>query len=300
MKCYAMGVTIEETEVPPESGLIILSDKNHWTQDAEMLGITVDVDALTLTGHFSKVETQTDFLFGQVSVPRVLDIPGKRHEISFLLNEAGILLVDADDYVERILRKIRVKKKEQAVTTEQFLYHFITEILKNDIQILEEYEKRMIRLEDAVMDDKAKDFQKEIVPIRRELLILKGYYEQIGEMGKELEENENSYFHKKGLKLFRQITDKADRLEGKCGQLLAYSQQVRDLYQAQVDAKQNSAIGFLTVVSTIFLPLTLLTSWYGMNFQDMPELENGYPVLIAAAVLIVIGTIVLFKRKGML
>ena len=55
----------------------------------------------------------------------------------------------------------------------------------------------------------------------------------------------------------------------------------------------------LTVVTTIFMPLTLIVGWYGMNFKYMPELDWvwGYPIVIAVSVLIVIGSLIFFKRK---
>lgn len=203
-----------------------------------------------MNGHFSKVETQSDYLFGQVSVPRVLDLFGARHEIFFFVNERGIIFADENDYVQRILEKIRTKKDTQAFTKEQFLYNFISQILKNDIQILDDYEVKIIKMEERITDDKMQDFHKKMMPIRRELL--------------------------------------------------DYSQQLRDVYQSQVDAKQNKTIELLTVISSVFFPLTLLTSWYGMNFKNMPELENGYPVVVVAAIFIVVGTVWLFKRKKIL
>lgn len=300
MKCFLMGSILSETEAVENGEYVILSEQDEWTEDAKLLGMMIDIDSINMAGHFSKVEVQNDYLFGQVSVPRVLDLLGKRHEIYFAMNEKGIIFVNEEMYVSRLIERIQCKKRGQASSKEQFLYNFITQIFKNDIQILEEYERRIIELEAAVMADNLKDFNKKLVPIRRELLVLKGYYEQAAEMGKELEENENAYFNKKRLKYFRSITDKAERLESKSEQLLAYSGQVRDMYQSAFDAKQNKAIEFLTIVSTIFLPLTLLTSWYGMNFKNMPELETGYPALVAAAVIIVIVTIVIFKKKGII
>lgn len=55
----------------------------------------------------------------------------------------------------------------------------------------------------------------------------------------------------------------------------------------------------LTIVTTVFMPLTLIVGWYGMNFRYMPELESvwGYPVVIAVSALIVIASMVFFKRK---
>ncbi len=120
------------------------------------------------------------------------------------------------------------------------------------------------------------------------------------EMGKAFEENENRFFAKKHLKYFGTISDRAERLIGKTIHLLDYAQQVRDAYQSQVDAEQNRNMQVLTIISTIFLPLTLITSWYGMNFKDMPELENGYPFIIILSISVIILCIIIFKKKKIL
>lgn len=55
----------------------------------------------------------------------------------------------------------------------------------------------------------------------------------------------------------------------------------------------------LTVVTTIFMPLTLIVGWYGMNFKFMPELDYkmSYPILILISLSIVIGSLIYFKKK---
>ena len=78
-----------------------------------------------------------------------------------------------------------------------------------------------------------------------------------------------------------------------------YTMQLRDLYKAHLDLKQNRIMTVLTVVTTIFMPLTLIVGWYGMNFRYMPELEWqwSYPVVIAASVVIVVVSLIFFKLK---
>ena len=58
-------------------------------------------------------------------------------------------------------------------------------------------------------------------------------------------------------------------------------------------------MGILTVVTTFFLPLTLISGWYGMNFENMPELKwaYGYPMVIAVSLMIAVIEYVYFKRK---
>ena len=102
------------------------------------------------------------------------------------------------------------------------------------------------------------------------------------------------------MKYFGVISDRADRLMSKASQLLEYAQQVRDAYKAQVDDQQNNNMQFLTVISSIFFTLTLITSLYGMNFHNMPELKHGYPGVIILSVVVMITCIIIFKRKKML
>ena len=86
----------------------------------------------------------------------------------------------------------------------------------------------------------------------------------------------------------------------KTSHLLEYAGQVNDAYQAKVDAKQNSNMQFLMIVSTVFFPLALITGWYGMNFQNMPELRSGYPYVIILSLIVILIIIFIFKKKKML
>ena len=78
-----------------------------------------------------------------------------------------------------------------------------------------------------------------------------------------------------------------------------YVMQIRDIHQSRINAQQNKVMQILTIVTTIFMPLTLITGWYGMNFRNMPELDMpwAYGIVIAAAVIVVIVEIIIFKKK---
>ena len=66
-----------------------------------------------------------------------------------------------------------------------------------------------------------------------------------------------------------------------------------------MDVKQNRIMTLLTVITSIFLPLTLIAGWYGMNFKYMPELnwKLGYPAVILVSIAIVVGCVRWFKKK---
>lgn len=78
--------------------------------------------------------------------------------------------------------------------------------------------------------------------------------------------------------------------------------QVQDVYQSEIEIRQNNVMKVLTIVTTVFLPLTLIAGWYGMNFTHMPELTwvYGYPVAIGASILVVLISLLIFKKKKFL
>ena len=102
--------------------------------------------------------------------------------------------------------------------------------------------------------------------------------------------------------MLKHFTERVARLHSEALMLREYAGQIQDSYRAQVDIKQNKIMKTLTVVTTIFLPLSLIAGWYGMNFSNMPELHwaGGYPMVILLSLLIVTGCVILFKKKRFL
>ena len=128
---------------------------------------------------------------------------------------------------------------------------------------------------------------------------MRTHYEQLIDLGQELEENENNFFKQENLRYFRLFLNRMARLYDKSTSIQDYTMQIRDIYKAHLDIKQNRIMTILTVITTIFLPLTLIVGWYGMNFRYMPELEWrwGYPLIIGISILIVVISILYFKKK---
>ena len=90
-----------------------------------------------------------------------------------------------------------------------------------------------------------------------------------------------------------------ERLLKRSQTLKEYSLQLRELYQTQIDIQQNDTMQWFTVITTLFAPLTLITSWFGMNFANMPGLDWqwGYQAIIVVCIVIIVVELVIFKRK---
>lgn len=303
MTILALGGLLEEigeTELAEGKSVVIITDSRNAKTAMRLADMVYDGEVNLADVGFCRMETQQECLSGSLCIPKLLDVLGRRYKLLFFINQCNIVIVDDEDFASRLIFRIRRSKTNQGETRERFLYNFITQFMSRDLELLGRYERLIMSMEERVMSGRLEKFQSEMSPIRKELLTLRSYYDELMDMGKELEENENGFFAKKQLKYFGTIADRADRLMGRTAHLLEYAKQVQDAYQAQVDAQQNKNMQFLTVISTIFFPLTLITGWFGMNFRNMPELENGYPGVILLSLVVVACCVFFFKKKKML
>ena len=154
-------------------------------------------------------------------------------------------------------------------------------------------------MEDSMVEDELKDFNYRMLHLKKEISRLYRYYSQLADLGENLYENEKEFFEKKHTGVFRIFAERTTRLQEETQVLREYAMQVQDVYQSEIGIRQNNVMKVLTIVTTVFLPLTLIAGWYGMNFVYMPELKwvYGYPVAIGASILVIIVSLWIFKKK---
>lgn len=301
MLIYLFGEKMVETNldyiVKNNSSSLILVNEDEYPNLLKTLNMSFEGECKLSDVSYCKMETQINCLYSTLSIPSLIDVIGIRYNLIMFINNKHVVIVDNNDYALRIIRDIRRRNSNQGDTKERFLYNFILGFITRISGIMDDFERSLMTLEDDVLHDKTEDFQNRLMPIRRQLLILRTYYEQMVDVCTELEENENRFFNKTQLKYFGILTDRADRLMDKTKQLLDYASQVKEAYKDKIDSEQNQNMQFLTVMSTIFYPLTLITGWYGMNFENMPELAHGYPFVITLSIVVLIVCIIIFKKK---
>ena len=141
-----------------------------------------------------------------------------------------------------------------------------------------------------------------ILVILEKLYSFRNYYDQLADIGEQLQENENDLFQDEDLRYFKIFTDKTSRLTNNIQILSENLIHLREAADAYVNYNLNKIMKLFTVVTTIFLPLTLIVGWYGMNFTNMPELtwKYGYIGVIILSVTVVTVCFVLFKKKKLL
>lgn len=184
-------------------------------------------------------------------------------------------------------------------TAEKLIYGFFEEITKGDEIAFDGIEKEILELEEALIATKKRDCVTEIISLRKRLMVMKRYYEQLLNVLDVLIQNEKELFDEKTVKLFQMLYKRIERKFQNVLNLKESVTQVRESYEAEVDISLNMTMKIFTVVTTIFLPLTLIVGWYGMNFQ-MPEYgwKYGYLfVTVISAICIFVGILFFRKKK---
>jgi len=216
-----------------------------------------------------------------------------------------MIYLDADDLFFLCENEYAYNKAaalfKPADSNERALYSFFRALLRDDGQLLEQLEEQVTAMEDGLLDGSRRTATGDIMALRRRLLRLKRYYEQLDGIFEELTENDNDLIQEDALRHFIILGSRMDRLLRSVGSLRDYVTQLREAYQAQVDIEQNKLMKVFTVVTAVFLPLTLIVGWYGMNLK-MPEYgwEFGYPLVIVLSVAVCAVCVWFFKKRSWL
>ena len=300
---YKIRNTLEEIKAEEifdgEECYVAVVSPEEWTRDKEKFNMGIDLEFETENLFMTKAEVNYDSLTGSFIIPDRSDLLESSSRFAFALDERGIVFIDHDGYASSLVKRIAATKKWRYPGLERFIYDFLETIISGDLNMLERYEDEITIIEDRILEGNLTGELERNNEIRGELLKLKMYYEQLIDLGQELAENENDFFMSDNLRFFELFTARVTRLQGLVSTLKEYTMQVRELYQSELSVKQNRIMTVLTVVTTIIMPLTLVTGWYGMNFKYMPELDSplAYPIVIGVVILMAISGIIYFKKK---
>ena len=249
---------------------ILSADEWKVSRDSFDMGIDLEPDMSEI--FTTMAEVNFDSLTGTFFVPDRNDL-SRESKFAFALDEKGVVFIDDSGKAEEIIRNIERTRKWRFPCLERFLYDFLDHIVKDDLRLMEKYERELDAMEQAILSEDERLRSDRVNEIRSDIRDLLIHYEQLTDLGQEREENENSFFKQDNLRYFRLFLNRIARLQDRSTSLRDYTMQIRDLYKAHLDIKQNRIMTVLTVVTTIFMPLTLIVGWYGMNFKQMPELE---------------------------
>lgn len=248
-------------------------------------------------GRGCHLSIETDRIRGMVYLPAKGKAPERR--VSFVWWKDCILFADPDGVAQTCIDRIRAMRPHHADGADDLLMDFFLALVQEDLAEIQSLEDRISALEQAVLCEKTEKFINQISIVRRELNQRSRYYTQLTDMAATIQENAGELLDACSQSRLQYVMRRLNRLYDETQMLREYASQVSSEYQAQVDIAQNRIMKLLTIVTTVFMPLSLITGWYGMNFANMPELEweYGYPAAVALSVLVVGGCLLYFRRK---
>ncbi len=253
--------------------------------------------SLSRSIRYCKAEAYQDCVIGTIRVPQKKDGKEPAFTFAYYLTEQSLVLIENEGRLRTWLSK-HAALFPQTGTPAQLLVALLKQMTDDDLLYLLHIETETEQMEEEIEHSSAENFFAKLTKRRHKLSELNAYYIQLREIGEFLQSDVCQPIVQNEQEWDR-FTHRAERLQGHVQLLRENMTQLRELFQSVQDARQNRTMGIITIITTVFFPLSLLTGWYGMNFVNMPELqwEYSYFVMIFVVAVIVIAEIIYFKKK---
>ena len=277
----------------------------------EIFGIhSLVIEDILNVNHSPKIEEHENFLFlifkmidihkhsKELNIEQISIILGKNYVITFQENVGDVFDVIRD--------RIRTAKgRIRKAGADYLMYRLLDSIVDNYFITLEYVDDKIEFVEEKLLEDSEDLYLKEIHNLRKDILKLRRAVYPMRDMTYYLQRGENPLIQKSTIMFTR---DLYDHIANNIETIESYREIINgvlEVHLSNASRKMNQVIKLLTMISTIFIPLTFIVGIYGMNFNtevsifNMPELnwKYGYLFVMLIMVIISISLIVFFKRK---
>jgi len=228
----------------------------------------------------------------EMKVEQVSLILGKNYVISFQEREGDVF----SSIRERIRNNIGRIRKAGA---DYLIYALIDAIVDNYFIITEKLGEKIENLEDKVISRPKPANLRVIHKLRRDLIFLRKSVWPLREVISILQRGESSLILESTNIYLRDVYDHTIQVMDTVETLRDIISGMLDIYLSSASIRMNEIMKMLTIIATIFIPLTFITGIYGMNFRNIPEIKWvwGYPVVLLGMLIIGIVMVIYFKRK---
>jgi len=179
------------------------------------------------------------------------------------------------------------------------LYYLIDRIILKNYNIMSKLEGKADEIEIAILKNPSREHAEDLIHLRRQLYKLRKYLNPLRYVGDSLVSNDNSIIDKEDISHFHSINMKINKLMLALESLVQDLALVREAFESEIGNKTNDFMKVFTIITSIFLPLNLITSLQGMNFEKMPlsSSPNGYYYILIIMILISATMLIFFKRN---
>lgn len=281
------------------------------TESIEQLCHKLGIDKLTIESIHKqvrrpKVEEYSKYMSFHVmsALPKELGNPFLHQEqISFLMGENYLIsfqdkpsdhFTDVRDRIEKGRGKIRTKGSDF------LMFRMLEAIIDNYFEVLEEISTQIETIDTKLHLTQDKSILASIELEKRKLIELRKIAQPMRDVTNQLENSESPFIQSSNRHYFRSLRSSCMSVLEEIDANKQILEGMANLYYAAQGQRMNEIMRVLTVVSSIFIPLTFIVGVYGMNFEHMPELKYtyGYYSVIAFMFALSIGLLILFIKRG--
>ena len=284
-------------------------DGVHQPEIIEQVGKSFGVHPLVLedianTGQRPKMEDFDDYIFVVLRMLRFDEEENKTktEQISMVFGPDFVVSFheregDVFDIIRERLRnnKGRIRK----LGADYLAYSLIDAIVDNYFMVLEKLGEAIEEIEDKLVTNPRSETLQIIHDLKRETVFLRKSVWPLREVVSRLERSESPLISKSTFVYLRDVYDHTIQVMDSVDTFRDMLSGMLDIYLSSVSNRMNEVMKVLTVIATIFIPLTFIAGIYGMNFKVMPELEQpwGYPAVLILMLTIAVVMLIYFRRK---
>jgi len=313
------GVNFQEKEVDNVEEAFALRNKSsvtwlnidgvHQPEIIEQVGKNFGMHPLVLedianTGQRPKMEDFDEYIF---VVLRMLRFDEKENEtkteqISVVLGRDFVVSFQEmeGDVFDAIRERLRNNKgRIRKLGADYLAYSLIDAVVDNYFMILENLGETIEDIEDKLVTNPTSETLRTIHDLKREMVFLRKSVWPLREVINRLERSESPLINKSTFVYLRDVYDHTIQVIDAVETFRDMLSGMLDIYLSSVSNRMNEVMKVLTVIATIFIPLTFVAGIYGMNFRYMPELEQvwSYPAVLTLMLIVALLMVVYFRRK---
>lgn len=250
-----------------------------------------------------KAEEYDNYLFVVLKMLTPLAAGASSEQVSLVLGDGWLLTfqegLDGDPFNPVRERLKNAKGRGRSQGADFLAYSLMDVIIDNYFLVLEQVADRIETMEEELMRDPSQRTLAEIYRLKRELLFIHKAIWPLREVINSMIRRESALIKEPTLIYLRDLYDHTIQVIETVETLRDMLSGMLDIYLSSVSNRMNAVIKVLTIIATIFMPLTFIVGLYGMNFKYMPELEWrwGYPAALLLMVLVTLGMLLFFRRK---
>jgi magnesium transporter len=203
-----------------------------------------------------------------------------------------------DEVRQRIQHNTGYLRKRKS---DYLFIRLLDSIIDNYGYTLEHIRQNIVDLEGSLLSKKWRktDITKDVLHLKKELNTLRGHIAPLRDILTKIKSETAHFFHKSSIAYLNDIQDQSNYLIHNFENFREMLKDLMDLYNSKTSNELNHIMKTLTIISALFIPLTFVAGWYGMNFDYMPELawEYSYPTLTAVMLITFVLMFIYMKNK---